>query len=222
MRKTLPLLTGLVLLVLAAVAHGIWTGRWEMSHAMEEATARVKDVPLAFGAWRGNEIAPDRQAFASAGAIAYWMRVYKNTQTGERMTVLLMCGRAGRMAVHTPDLCYGGAGFTVLGRPVRTTVPTAQPSADFWTARFLKPGPLGDSALTIHWGWSASGPWESPDWPRWYFAGAPFLYKLYVVRDVSNDTEHTQGDASIRFLQDLLPELEKTLFRKDQPSPEKL
>ena len=222
MRKSLPLLTGLVLLVLAALAHGVWTGRWEMSHALEEATARVKTVPLTFGDWRGEELEPDREAFASAGALTYWMRVYKNCQTGEQITVLLMCGRAGRMAVHTPDLCYRGAGYTIVSEPVRATVPGSEPPTVLWNARFLKPSPIGDSALRIHWGWSSDGSWEAPEWPRWFFAGKPFLYKLYIVRDVSNANESTRDDASTRFFRALLPELQKTLFRANPITGEKL
>jgi hypothetical protein len=215
MRKTLPLLTGLALLSLAALVHGVWTGRWQPSHALEEAVARVRDVPLSFGDWRGEELPPDREAFARAGAVGYWMRQYRNGQTGEAVTVLLMCGRAGKMAVHTPDLCYGGVGYEVVGEPAREAVPGVSPAAAFWGARFRKPGPAGDSALRIHWGWRARGAWEAPERPRWHFAGAPFLYKLYVVRDATADGP--EGDASLPFLQALLPELEKTLFGPHRP-----
>jgi hypothetical protein len=220
MRKTLPLLTGLALLSLAALVHGVWTGRWEASHALEGASARVREVPLAFGDWQGQELPPDREAFARAGASGYWMRVYRNGQTGEAVTVLLMCGRAGKMAVHTPDLCYGGAGYEVVGEPAREAVPATSPPAQFWAARFRKPGPAGDSSLRIHWGWSARDAWEAPARPRWHFAGAPFLYKLYIVRDATADGPG--GDASLLFLETFLPELEKTLFRPNRPSGEEL
>src|SRR5439155_7886441 len=103
MRKTLPLLTGLVLLSLAALVHGVWTGRWETGRALEDACARVREVPLALGDWKAEELPPDREAFARAGARGYWMRLYRNGQSGEALTVLLMCGRAGKMSVHTPD-----------------------------------------------------------------------------------------------------------------------
>jgi hypothetical protein len=222
MRKTLPLLTGLGLLALAALVHGYWTGRWQPSHALEEAAARVQDVPLSFGDWKGEEVKPDRASFARAGAVGYWMRVYKDGKSGSAVTVLLMCGRAGRMSVHTPDLCYGGAGYDVVGQQKRQTVTDARPPAAFWSARFRKPGPAGESQLRIHWGWSRDGAWEAPDRPRWNFAGAPFLYKLYVVRDVSGDGGGAERDASRRFLKAFLPELRKTLFAPSRPAAAEL
>jgi hypothetical protein len=220
MRKTLPLLTGLVLLSLAALVHGVWTGRWETGRALEDACARVGEVPLAFGDWKAEELPPDREAFARAGARGYWMRLYRNGQSGEAITVLLMCGRAGKMSVHTPDLCYGGAGYEIVGEPARARIAAAGASAEFWSARFRKPGPAGDSALRIHWAWSTGATWEAPERPRWHFAGAPCLYKLYVVREATADS--TEGDPNLLFLQVFLPELEKTLFRPTRASAEKL
>ena len=222
MRKSLPLLTGLALLTLAALVHGVWTGRWQPSYALEEAAARVKDVPLSFGDWRGEELPPDVVSFASAGARGYWRRVYKNGPDGPAVTVLLMCGRAGKMSVHTPDLCYGGAGYDGVGEQARATIAAAQPRAEFWSARFRKPGPAGESLLRIYWGWSTDGAWQAPDRPRWTFAGAPFLYKLYVVRDLSGDGHGGEEDASARFLKAFLPELRKTLFIPDRAAAAKL
>ncbi len=217
MRRALPLLTGLALLGAAAVVHGVWTGRWQGTRALEEAAARVPAVPLAFGDWQGEDRPPDDEAFRAAGAKTYWVRTYRDRRTGEGVTALLMCGPAGRMGVHTPEICYGAAGFDA-GGAVREEVGPAR----FWTARFRKPGPAGDSALRIHWGWSAGGPWRAPENPRWAFFGEPFLYKLYVVRDVSADDEPADREASSRFLQALLPELRKTLLSPESPPPGKL
>jgi hypothetical protein len=220
MRKTLPLLTGLALLSLAALVHGVWTGRWQTGHALEDAIARVREVPLAFGDWKAEELPADHEEFTRAGASGYWRRLYRNCQSGEAVTVLLMCGRAGKMAVHTPDLCYGGVGYEMVGEPARAAIPAAGAPAEFWSARFRKPGPAGDSALRIHWAWSTGAAWEGPERPRWYFAGAPFLYKLYIVRDATADGP--EGDPSLPFLQTFLPELEKTLFRPTRAAAEKL
>ena len=122
--------------------------------------------------------------------------------------------------VHTPDLCYSGAGYEMVGEPARARIATAGAAAAFWSARFRKSGPAGDSALRIHWAWSTGAAWEAPERPRWRFAGAPFLYKLYIVRDATADGP--EGDPSLPFLQAFLPDLEKTLFRQNRASAEKL
>jgi hypothetical protein len=135
------------------------------------------------------------------------MRRY--THKNQAATVLLMCGRAGRMSVHTPEICYQGLGYQVVETPVRQRVDFGgSRKGEFWTARFTKDmGPTGD--LRLFWAWSPDGAWHAPSSPRWQFRGRPFLYKLYVVQDVGQDQPSEPG---IEFLQQLLPELDKVLF----------
>ncbi|MCC6417639.1 MAG: exosortase-associated EpsI family protein [Gemmataceae bacterium] len=217
MFRTLPILTGFILLLISGFVHGLWTGRWETSAALENAVARVTQVPTTLGDWQAKELPVDHEAFAQAGARSYWMRQYTNRRTGEGVTVLLMCGRWGKMSVHTPDLCYRGAGYEVAGEPIRQAVVTPAGRAEFWTARLRKIGAGATSALRIHWGWSPDGTWSAPDQPRWTFAGAPFLYKLYIVRDATADGNGGGADANMRLLEVLLPALQRTLFAPASP-----
>jgi hypothetical protein len=172
---------------------------------------------LQAGDWKGQEVNPNHADFAQAGAVGYWVRLYRNAQTGEAVTVLLMCGPAGKMSVHTPDMCYGGAGYELVGGQAREAVSPSRPPEEFWSARFCKPGPAGESVLRIRWAWNAGGAWHAPERPRWTFAGSPFLYKLYVVSD-----EEAGGDANLRLLQALLPELRTALFAPAAPPGEGL
>jgi hypothetical protein len=120
------------------------------------------------------------------------------------------------MAVHTPDLCYRGAGYEVVGEPARVAVAGPGGPAEFWAARLRKPGAGVATTLRIYWGWSADGRWRAPDSPRWTFAGAPFLYKVYVVRDATADGEAGgeagRPDSGVRFLGEFLPVLKQALF----------
>jgi hypothetical protein len=221
MLRSLPLLAGLLLVTLAGLVHGVWTGRWEPSRDLEEAAARVQAVPLQVGDWQGEGVKVKHDEFAQAGAVGYWMRLYRNTQTGEAVTVLLMCGPAGKMSVHTPDLCYGGVGYEVTESQAQEVVGTSRPADTFWSARFRKAGPAGESALRIRWAWSADGTWQAPEGPRWTFAGAPFLYKLYIVSTDEADGPREGADANLRLLRALLPELRKTLFPPSGPPGER-
>jgi hypothetical protein len=218
MRRALPIATGFALLLLCGVVHGLWTGRWQDSQLLEAAAARVEDVPLAFGNWKGKALPVDLDEFAQAGARGYWMRLYTNRQTGVNATALLMCGRWGKMSVHTPDLCYRGVGYEILGEAVRlpVRVPGEAP-IEFWTARFRKQGLAGTRYLRIAWAWSDGGPWRAPTSPRWTFAGSPFLYKLYVVRDVTAEAESLEIDQTLEFLNAFHPELRKALFAPMPP-----
>src|SRR5207244_1355928 len=132
--------------------------------------------------------------------------------------VILMCGRAGRMAVHTPEVCYGGAGFDMLGAPAPYPVAFDGKQAIFWTARFAKPNTPG-ADLRLCWAWNAGGAWQAPSSPRWTFRGQPFLYKLYVIEEEAGYRRggSAQADALADFLPHLLGALERTLFSDHSP-----
>jgi hypothetical protein len=95
-------------LVSAAVA-GLWTGRWGSSRALQDAVARLDEVPLTLGeAWDGQpeELSDQEVAVAEIDGYVRWR--YVNRRTGAVVSMLLVCGRSGPVAAHTPDVCYAG------------------------------------------------------------------------------------------------------------------
>jgi hypothetical protein len=67
----------------------------------------------------------------------------------------------------------------------------------------------------LYWAWNADGSWEASSSPRWQFRGAPFLYKLYVSRDINRQPGVAPGaDATAQFMREFLPVLDRTLFPK--------
>jgi hypothetical protein len=183
-------------------------------------------VPFAAGPWHGTDVEVDPEPFQQTRAAAYWMRRYTKDGVDWPITVILMCGRADHMAIHTPDICYRGAGFDIIGDPVAIKVGIAATSsppmtgrtdadgksiANLWSARFRQQSRAAAQQLAIYWTWSADGNWQAPSSPRWTFAGESFLYKLYVVHD---DTNATGREAvATEFIQHLLPVLDKSLFQ---------
>src|SRR5262245_49482010 len=142
--------TLLLSIAVAAVAatgyvHGVWTNRWQNSPALEQAVGRLERVPLAVGSWRGEvQALPARHAEA-AGFAGHLLRRYERPDGGA-VTVMLAAGRAGPLSVHTPDVCYGGAGFALAGEAVRHAASDAAAGgahgrpAEFWKGKFTKPG----------------------------------------------------------------------------------
>jgi hypothetical protein len=206
-----PLNIALALVLGPAVLHGLWTERWQASPAMEVAAARLADVPLTIGDWQGEALALDPEAVAQAKLTGHWIRRYSHAATGRSLTVLLMCGPAGPVSVHTPEWCFGGAGYDMVGPAVQYTVHT-EPPAEFWTARFSKPARVLPEQMRIFWAWSASGTWEAPRQPRLAYGRAPFLYKLYIIRNVTAPQQRLDDDPCLEFLRVFLPELSRTLF----------
>jgi hypothetical protein len=211
-RLPFPLLAALAVLLVSGLVHGFWTQRWHTAEALDDAVARVYAVPMQAGTWKAVAIAVDPEPYEQARAIGWWMRRYTRDGSSAAISVILMCGRAGHMAVHTPDICYRGAGYEMAGEPVQEVIvlPNGQGEAQFWTARFRLPARTGGQDLAIHWSWAATGSWQAPSSPRLVFGGQPYLYKLYVVRETAGDP--VRDPETTEFLRQLMPQLEATLF----------
>lgn len=204
----------LTLLVAAGSLHGLWAGRWHSSPELFEAAARVAQVPLHVGEWTGQALEGDAASFQQAGALGYWMRTYTDPRSQRSLLVILMCGRAARMAVHTPEICYRGAGYDMLDDPESRAFDAADAGMPdrFWTARFTKPIERG-SGLRLYWAWSNGGVWQAAEHPRWEFRREPFLYKLYLSETyVPGDGA---GPIAPQFLQEFLPTLRRVLHAHD-------
>lgn len=202
-----------------------WTYRWwetrsRTSEALRVATARLGDVPFAVGDWRGQAHPVDEEQFTQAEVSGYLFRRYENRRTGRAVTILLVCGRSGPVSVHTPDICFQGAGYDLIGAPIRYTrwFQGLSQSAEFWTARFARPAGLMSARLRVFWSWSATGTWLAPNTPRLSFARYPALYKLYVLRDAGPGEDNLDEDPCVDFLRQFLPELETRLFPGSPPS----
>jgi hypothetical protein len=196
-------LTALALLLGSGLLYHSQAGN---SEQLDATASRVVLVPSVVGDWHANDVAADDRAFEQTGAKAHWTRRYINQKTKESVLVILMCGRAGKMAVHTPEVCYSGAGYALHDQP--TTCPIGGDDI-FWTAKFTKKS----SQLRLYWAWNAIGKWGASTSPRWQFRGEPFLYKLYVSREISEQAGAApETDVTAAFLREFMPVLKQTLF----------
>ena len=212
MKRMAAVLIAVLVLVLSGLLHGLASERWATKPALSQAAARVPKVPTEIGPWRAEPVESDAAAFAQAGAVSYWTRSYVNGKTKDRILVILMCGRSGRMAAHTPEVCYRGAGYEMERDPETLALSTSQGAAlgTFWTARFAKAGDTA-SAQRLWWSWRAQDTWQASAQPRWDFGGASCLYKLYLSHDETGP-ENASTAAITDFMRQFLPELNKTLF----------
>jgi hypothetical protein len=215
MRPTFPILIATAVVLLGGVVQGVWVDRWKTNHAPEEAAARLDRVALTIGDWTGRPLEFDTKAYVRAGIVGGLYRRYKNPRSGDAVTLLIVCGLPGPISVHTPEVCYAGAGYESTGARVQTAVPQGEdhlPSA-FWKVRMRKLRSIAPELLEIHYGWSSTGAWSAPDRdPRFEFAGSSSLYKMYVVHQVSSTGASGETDPSLEFLRVLVPELRKSLF----------
>lgn len=212
-RTAAPIVVALGLVVGLGVVHGVSTDRWGPSGQLEEAVGALARFPAQFGDWVGEDVPHDPAEWASAGIRGTVYRRYRNTRTGESVTLLLVCGRGGPICVHTPDVCYAGAGYRQLADEARKGVEAGDgPKDEFKVARFAKPGAVVPTQLEIYWSWSRDGAtWVAPDNPRLTLARLPALYKLYVIREFAPGTRADAADACDSFLRRALPAVRQTL-----------
>ena len=206
MRKSLTQLaaplTALVLIAGATVVHGRWTHRWDEASGLGQATAAMKSLPESFGSWTLLEdLSKSEEELAVAEASGCLFRRYRNRNTKEVVTVLMLCGRPGPISVHPPTACYRAHGYRMSRGPMLTSID----SDGFRLAEFQNPASVAEDRGAILWGWSHDGDWSAPSNPRVEFAGQPFLNKLYVTWSRSHDERPLDESVPSGFLAEFLP-----------------
>jgi Protein of unknown function (DUF3485) len=211
MMRVLLYATGFFLLASSGLLQGLMANRWGASADLAAAAARCDEVGTTLGDWEAQDVPVDSRQLAVAEVVGHLSRKYTNRVTGQTVTILLLCGRPGPMSVHTPDICYRGSGYTMVGKQEnRRCEQNPTVAAEFCTARFSKQEVV-PQPLRIFWAWNDGGPWTAPDNPRWTFAASGYLYKLYVIHGLSSINEPLDVDPCLDFFKVLLPELQRCL-----------
>jgi hypothetical protein len=212
--KWWPVVVGLPVLVGGGVLHGLWTERWVQSPYLSEAAAKLEALPEDIGAWKGVAYEQDPEALALTGAAGHYSRTFTDPVTGEKVLVILLCGKPAQMVVHRPEDCYRAAGYDMAGPTVKVKVrPAESDEAEMLTGTFNRDDATGPTQLRIFWSWYGGHgqQWEAPDSPRFHFASEPVLYKLYVIRNLAGHNAPVAQDPAIRLLGELLPLLQRRL-----------
>jgi hypothetical protein len=207
MKRYTPVALAVAAIIVSGTVHGFWTGRWHLTQTTQPVAARLSSVSQELGDWQGENLPLDaRQEEPDTAQLS---RRYVHRRTGKMVTVYLVCGRPGPIAVHTPDVCYAAGGFQVTSQ---TKYSLPEPPAELETALMTKKRVADQMRLRIFWSWSGTGGWSVPENPRLTFARYPMLYKLYVLRELSQVSEPLDDDPCIDLMRQLLPELQKRLF----------
>lgn len=200
------------LIVGAGLIHGAWINRWGVSPALSALAARFRSVPMDIGDWSGTAFELDSKEKRMAGAEACLTRIYTQAGSGVSVAVMLLGGLPGKIAMHTPDVCYSLNGYTASAPVPYDCRPSPHgPLARFRTILATRDGPE-PSALRIFWSWNASKEWSAPEDARWQFGSKPTLCKLYVIRETGGATVEPGRDPCNDFLRVFLPELDRLVF----------
>ena len=113
MLRMFPVVTAFAALIVGGVVHGIWTDRWRTNDEAEAWAARLAKVPMNVGEWQGED--QENKGTQIGGVSGTLYRRYVN-RAGQAVNVFLVCGRAGPVAIHTPNDCYVAAGYEMLSQ----------------------------------------------------------------------------------------------------------
>jgi hypothetical protein len=207
------LATAVALILLSGLGHGMLTRRWADHADVRAAAGKLDRLPLTIEGWEARPLQLDARELAVGRIDGYVMRQYLNHATGATAQVLVVCGRPGPIAVHTPDVCYAGAGYAMVAAPIKHPVQLAGVApAGLWTALMRRETPTGADKLRIYWTWAAAGTFQASDAPRLDFAGEPVLYKLYFVQEVPGEEGAADQEALHQFIRAFLSEFKTAVF----------
>ncbi len=219
--RAIPVLVAIAIVVLSGFTHGRWINRWVLSRELDFAISRLDRVPTTIGDWKGRTQKVDPCAMISAGLDGSLMRFYDNSRTGRTIGLLLVCGRPGPVSVHTPDICYPGAGYEMAQmQPAKFSehLELRGTPVEFLQADFDQRVSFPPKHLRVYWSWNSKGIWSVPENPRLAFGPHQYLYKLYVFYERIGDVERSEDESFGEFLGQLMPQLDEALFPSD-PAP---
>ena len=212
----------IVFIVVTAVVQGRWTDRW--SNSASERILHFADafdlVPTQIVAgdreWNGRE--PDENETKKArirqraGAEKIRTLNYQDLESGELITVLMVCGPSRDVSNHTPDACYVSQGYKMTPPIKRHKIG----DGEFFTATFRK----GSSNLRIFWAWNPEGQFEvHPNDPRTVYGGRLPLNKVYLINEIPPEGQSPEKSPCIEFGQAFTEAFNRTVFT-EEPSSE--
>ena len=209
-------LMGMVITVGLTIASGAMQGRlsnrWGPSDTLRQAGAKIESLPQKFAAWemkKAEKMGED--ALNQLQPAGYIQRLYVNRDSGAAVSVTVMVGMSGPIAVHTPEICYGGRDHQQQGPRQAIDVPCATGGEEtVWKTTFRMKG-IDARMLNVYYAWSPGDHWVAAENPRFAYATKPLLYKIQLSSQVPSWLNDQAADPGLQFLIDFLPVLQKHL-----------
>jgi hypothetical protein len=212
-RVVVTLAAGLLVTIAAGWHYRSLAGVQDTS-LMSAAAEKLAGIPLTIGKWKViRENSLSTEVVDMLQCSAHVNRVYQHEETKQTVSIVVLLGPHGPMAVHIPEVCYSNSGFKSDSQATNCTLNPASGggSNQFWRVSMRS---MADEELVQHvfYGWSEGDRWSRPAYPRWAFGRAPYLYKLQMATtDVANLNDKTEGgggraknDAAEKFLEEFI------------------
>ena len=156
---------------------------------------------LAGAGWRA-AAEHTRRTAGSEGDISHLLN-----SSGDAISIMLLCGRPGRISSHAPTVCFSGAGLRQITPEKATTIPSdAGPKREFYVATFQPPITRPGPNIVSYWSCSPDGDaWTAVNDGRLTFARCPYLYRSIITSTAASDDGEAGTPAVDAFLEEFLP-----------------
>jgi hypothetical protein len=225
MSRYLPIALGVVAIVALTIVQSVWSDRFADTNVTAEQKEKLLErVPKEFGNWRSIDLEVSEEVQETAGAVGFVSRSYQNTLTGEVVNLWLIVGHARDIGAHTPDICYGGSGFTMRSQnALYSFIYPGQSQSDdaqFWTNTFIKEDFSGRQLVRVFWAWhrptnDGEVEWQAPGNARWHFGNTRALFKMYFTSVMRDPDETTEDSPCVRFGREFLSHIRQALAESE-------
>jgi hypothetical protein len=211
-----------VLTLSTGLVAGKFSNRWGKPVDLVAAGRRIDQVPTRLGSERlgywemiGSAEPIEADAAEMLECTGSTVRTYRNVKSGAAVQMVLLVGPPGPMSVHTPDVCFKGANYELLGPQRQVTIASRRgPAARLWAGSFRSNG-LQAEGLRVVYAWNDGAGWDAPTYPRLAYARTALLYKLMVVTNVSDGAAEEETDKIwYEFLNELIPEIDAIIHKE--------
>lgn len=212
-----PLFVAFPIVVASAIWQGGKTERWGKFPELQVCAARIDKIPLEIGEWKGT-LGPkmDENIRKYAGAVGDTQILYTNSATGQKVNLLVVCGRLIDVWNHRPDRCYPAHGYKAdTDANKRNLKDDEKAPCEFQTAIYNLE--KDHKRVRVYWGWSSDGKWVAPDDLRQDFMRTDPIFKIQVEAGVAEDNEPSDRGPAVDFMKVALPELNRVLFPGYKP-----
>lgn len=200
--QTVALVLVVILAIGSGLVHGWLDGRWSSGPDLASIGERLNKLPEALGDWvllRHQEMPAN--ALQMLRCYGHTLRVYQHSKTGAQVTIAVLLGPRGPIAVHTPEICYSGQGVKQAKERQSVPIKANGLAHSVWQLNFLSKSD-SSPALEVFYAWSDGGAWQASKYPRFWLTSR--LYKFQLAGPPPASGEQS---ACVDFLQNFLPAL---------------
>lgn len=207
-KASILLFACLGLTIFSGILRGRIDYRWGVSEEFQAAAEKVNAMPTTIGAWKADKLNKlDEQAKNMLRCSGDVFGSYKNRQ-GEQVSLTVLVGPAGPLAIHTAEVCYGSSNYTLLEGGQRKVVADSAGNEHEFAVATFEENNAGKRPLKVYYAWSTGDDWVAPKAPRSAFAGTPMLYKIQIATNIDGQS-NDEMDAAEKFLSQNLHKLQE-------------